>query len=1149
MLRAPRAAFAVLVLSLFIVSWLPAEAQALPPGSPPPPAKQSPVPPPQKSPEGSKKTPAGQAAPPGPGKAPRASDSPAEKMAKARDTAKEARQLASEAKAKGQESKAKAEEARAKAADAREKAESARARAEEAKAKVQEARAKGEKFFDITLRAEYRSAAQERATHLQEQSRQAKESVASAKDNLNGLKERLKSSPGDSKTRGETLAALRDAQVAAAEQMQTAAEQLGASISQAASQESSLSFVRRLAEAQGIDYQFSQEESESEAVEFGTMADELASRSQLTESGLQETLVKLKSKYSTLKVNHSKRSCETQTTALQTVAERLGDSAAQSALSKVQERCGQISDEKSAESTTKETKSQIEEVRAKLKDSLAAAVKAGTGPDVRSDNITATGAPRITSTPLATVATGVVTAPGISSRVDIKVTGMEVSQGIQDLNNDMPLVEDRRTIVRVYAKNTRAGDVSGVNARLIGARTSGSDLSGSPLEAENNPITVKSDGGQRVNLDDSFWFILPEDWLSGTVVLMAEVNYDDNVTESDKSDNWKQKIVTFNRAETFNMVIVPMHMHWDTSGGPWDDYRVFDGEESYRWDIYNNMYRLHPIAHLGSEDSSTVWKFNTYLTPDGHLSGGEFDWDDNGGTEGALAAVVELDDSTEDWVDDLRYVGALHTDIGGAYGKGKTNGVDLDALVRMRTGHDSYPDWYDGGGNSMAHELAHTEGRLHVDCDSSDGDDGGDANYPYPYPDCQLAKVDPEGYYGLDVYYSKFGLDEPAVISNDPSASSSHRGYPLLGYQRPRWIDPYTYCALLERYGVTCGLSFSPPAAPTPLPSADPARVSALRGAGKVVTIAGVFDPEQNTGNIGRVGLQEAKSVFSDTLSKTEKRLRVLAATGGSKFSLEVQDSGGKSLYSLPLLIDETADHPDSTRGQSKKSKAITFREVVPWSDKAARVVLKYSDKTLATKAPSAGAPSVTLLSPNGGEKLSRDLTIRWKGSDPDGDSLRFNILYSTDGGLKWKAVALGVSGSEYTFEKTPPGAAKAKFRVVASDGVHTAHDDSDGTFTVPGSAPSVVIHSPKDGRTLLGKRALLLDGSAEDAEDGGLKGRSLVWSSDKAGVLGTGSEVRLNLSKLDSGKHTITLAATDSDGMTGKASATITVGALAAKR
>ena len=57
--------------------------------------------------------------------------------------------------------------------------------------------------------------------------------------------------------------------------------------------------------------------------------------------------------------------------------------------------------------------------------------------------------------------------------------------------------------------------------------------------------------------------------------------------------------------------------------------------------------------------------------------------------------------------------------------------------------------WHGWGPETPAHEVGHNLGLKHVNCDNTE--DGPDNDYPWPFPNCQLADVDETGYYGLDV--------------------------------------------------------------------------------------------------------------------------------------------------------------------------------------------------------------------------------------------------------------------------------------------------------------------------------------------------------------------------------------------------------------
>lgn len=53
-------------------------------------------------------------------------------------------------------------------------------------------------------------------------------------------------------------------------------------------------------------------------------------------------------------------------------------------------------------------------------------------------------------------------------------------------------------------------------------------------------------------------------------------------------------------------------------------------------------------------------------------------------------------------------------------------------------------------------------------------------------------------------------------------------------------------------------------------------------------------------------------------------------------------------------------------------------------------------------------APRVTFQSPAGGERWAKSQTIKWNGSDPDSDTLTYELFYSADMGATWKPFPVG---------------------------------------------------------------------------------------------------------------------------------------------
>jgi hypothetical protein len=180
------------------------------------------------------------------------------------------------------------------------------------------------------------------------------------------------------------------------------------------------------------------------------------------------------------------------------------------------------------------------------------------------------------------------------------------------------------------------------------------------------------------------------------------------------------------------------------------------------------------------------------------------------------------------------------------------------------------------------------------------------------------------------------------------------------------------------------------------------------------------------------------------------------------------------------------------------------------------------------------------MLAPNGGETLNgSSVTVNWSGADVDGDALTYSLDYSRDGGATWDPVSGSLTQTQVTLDLTQlPGTTQAKFRVWASDGVNTALDASNGTFTVTSKLPRITSIAPVSGTTYVVSQTVTFEGGAFDVEDGLLPDAKLQWTSSLQGALGTGQ--MLQTTELVTGTHTITLTATDSNN--NRETATITV-------
>jgi hypothetical protein len=254
-------------------------------------------------------------------------------------------------------------------------------------------------------------------------------------------------------------------------------------------------------------------------------------------------------------------------------------------------------------------------------------------------------------------------------------------------------------------------------------------------------------------------------------------------------------------------------------------------------------------------------------------------------------------------------------------------------------------------------------------------------------------------------------------------------------------------------------------------------------------------------------------------------------------YTLEIQDAGGQVLVSDTFGVWFT----DEGSGAAAQAEMLPFLRALPADPLAARLVLKENGSVLATRLASATPPTVTWTAPNGGETLSGTVDLAWLGEDDDGDPLTYIVQYSADGGATWEPVDLHLTATQTTVDMAEfPGGDQCLFRVVASDGFYTAVDQADGFSTAARQDPTALILFPEEGQSYSPNQPLTFQGVAYDQDLADLPGASLAWTSDRDGALGTGSRLEAALSP---GWHTVTLTATDGQGLTATDQVTFYVG------
>jgi hypothetical protein len=310
-----------------------------------------------------------------------------------------------------------------------------------------------------------------------------------------------------------------------------------------------------------------------------------------------------------------------------------------------------------------------------------------------------------------------------------------------------------------------------------------------------------------------------------------------------------------------------------------------------------------------------------------------------------------------------------------------------------------------------------------------------------------------------------------------------------------------------------------------------------------LVINATVYNPDLNPQIPGALG----------ELYRTESGVAYTLPIGD--YAVELRNVDGAVLASYPFVVNfhsEYSPEPGAPAGTiigpqdappfpSDPTSKVDVSFIVPWMDGTQSVALVHLGNLLDQRVVSNNPPQVLITSPTGAETWNEGEThtISWQGLDLDGDSLLYNLFYSNNDGSDWILLQGDLTTSTYQVDvNSMVGGSVVRFRVVASDGINTAIDETDQAITIPNRPPVPTILTPANGLITVPGGLVVLHGSAMDMEDGSLPDSGLVWSSDRQDELGVGSSVALN--SLESGTQIITLTATDSYGISAQTSVLI---------
>jgi virginiamycin B lyase len=429
---------------------------------------------------------------------------------------------------------------------------------------------------------------------------------------------------------------------------------------------------------------------------------------------------------------------------------------------------------------------------------------------------------------------------------------------------------------------------------------------------------------------------------------------------------------------------------------------------------------------------------------------------------------------------------------------------------------------------AVAHEITHALAIGHADlptrapgdntpdCGGDSGGSDSDAHYGEAWPPDYEGRI--QGV-GLDRRYWT-SLSAGAVPKTFVEGFD-HKGNPAAGTQ---YYDYMSYC---PPGGVIVSPGNNPPEPNDWISPHNWQRLLDYHSPPQ--TLPAAADPHARPGDgtplrvIAAVDGDGRASIFDVTPGRRSTRL----PTPGSPYRIELHDAAGNVL--ADVVPSTTPIHADD------EPPGVLLSGTLPLAPGATSVAITLDGQVLARQIRSAHAPTARLLSPRPGSRVGRTPTslVRFRASDTDGDPLSAKVYYSPDGGRSWKVVAGPLTGNVARIpSRLLARSAHGRLQVRISDGFNLTTATS-GRLRVAGSPPLVQITgAPRRGH-VLETDTLPLRGSAFDDTGRPLTGPHLTWYLGKRRI---GRGELSSVQGLKPGNITIRLLATDSHGRSAQA-------------
>ena len=660
---------------------------------------------------------------------------------------------------------------------------------------------------------------------------------------------------------------------------------------------------------------------------------------------------------------------------------------------------------------------------------------------------------------------------------DLAALGLEVTQGIQDLNNSVRLVAQKRTFARFYVRTSQG---TATTTAALTARRGENSVTLAPINP-GSVIQVVSNPDRAIR-DQAFLFELPDGYRQGAVSLRAEVNPGAgtrNPEETDYTNNVSILDVKFEEVPPLALVIYSIG-YTDADGN-----LIVNDEQHVRM-MVSWISRAWPV------NSVRFWMYREDVTRS--IGPGLPDCE----RVNAFLTAKRLEDlqSPNNKIPaNARYYGMV--DNRGGFMRGCADGLPgyASSGPTGRSGEDtsyewdtdgSFGDWYG------AHEVAHNFMRYHAEfCGATSGD-------TYPYPDGRIGP-------------SLGGAD--AIMGFDIATATVYG---------PNWKDNMTYCDFqwtgkFSYHGLMDALQQNVAPVAAALRRDDRSARNASAAQDRLLAV-------------GSIDITKLPGVVKMSPFYILKDAVEAQARQAGDYAIVLRN-GNQELANYAFTPSRMSSGPGKDPN-APELNLLAVQELVPYIPGTTAVDIVGPGKALLYSVKAGAAfPQVEIKTPTGGETLDGDaIDVSWTASDPDGDALAFTVQFSADGGQNWTTVEQNVrerSARIDHFDLT--GSATAMFRVLATDGIHTTVAASK-MFALTGRSPVVEIVSPESDTAVVAGQTVTFAAFAYDPDNGEVADENVSWTSSIDGSLGTGLE--LHVTKLSLGDHTIRVAVKDDAGL-----------------